>query len=310
VWRVRADDGVFALKSLTVTALRVAFLTEAHAYLNERSTLAPVLRPTTSGALYVEDGSTSYVLMDWLEASDEHVSLSDPDQLAAVAGTMADFHLASSGFRPSVGTDPRDYLGTWPDVYQARIRLLTVLKQDARRGLRGRADDAYLSAVNSILDQADLASQLLERAPYKSWCELSRQRGGFVHQDFAKGNLLLTEDGLKVCDLDAIAIDIPARDLRNLLTRAFREARACRPELVDAALAAYRAKAPLTSGQLEVLMADLLFPHHFVRAARDLYMGLHPDRTPAQAAPRLQFLASLEESKRATLVSGAGEVFV
>jgi spore coat protein I len=35
------------------------------------------------------------------------------------------------------------------------------------------------------------------------------------HQDYGKGNALLTDEGVMVIDLDNVSFDLPARDLRK-----------------------------------------------------------------------------------------------
>lgn len=57
----------------------------------------------------------------------------------------------------------------------------------------------------------------MESSSYK---ELTSEKSSSIvlcHQDYGKGNALLTKEGVYVIDLDGVTFDLPCRDLRKII---------------------------------------------------------------------------------------------
>ncbi len=303
VWKITAHEGSFALKGLAIPPRRVEFLAAAHEHLSRNSRLVPDLVRTNAGGRFADDGRMRYVLSTWV--CGRPPVLCDPRDLVRMVEATARLHLASRGFERGRGMNPRTYLGDWPQAYDRGTELLHEWSLRART-LGRPADSIFVQGYRLLRPQADEARRLLDADAYREWCGAVAARGGFCHQDIARNNLLLGPSGVKVFDLDALAVDLPARDIRKLLNRVFRVTGGWNPTLLRIALEAYRIHAPLTQGRMRVLLADMTFPHLFYRAGRKLYIDGRPPRPEADLLQALERAIAVETSKPAVLASWAG----
>lgn len=300
VWKITAREGSFALKGLAIPPRRVEFLAAAHEHLSRNSRLVPDLVRTKAGSRFADDGRMRYVLSTWV--CGRPAVLCDPRDLVQVVEATARLHQASRGFKRGRGMNPRTYLGDWPQAYDREAELLHDWRLRAQT-LGRPADSIFAEGYRLLRPQADEARRLLDTDAYREWCGAVAARGGFCHQDIARNNLLLGPFGVKVFDLDALAVDLPVRDIRKLLNRVFRLAGGWDPTLLRIALEAYRSRVPLTQGRMRVLLADMTFPHLFYRVGRKLYLDGRPPRHEADLLQSLECAIAVETSKPAALAS-------
>jgi CotS family spore coat protein len=300
VWKITAREGSFALKGLAIPPRRVEFLGAAHEHLSRNSGLVPDLVRTKAGGRFADDGRMRYFLSTWVRG--RPAMLCDPRDLVQVVEATARLHQASQGFKRGRGMNPRTYLGDWPQAFDREAELLHEWRLRAQT-LGRPADSIFAEGYRLLRPQADEARRLLDADAYREWCGAVAARGGFCHQDIARSNLLLGPSGVKVFDLDALAVDLPARDLRKLLNRVFCLAGGWNPTLLRIALEAYRSRIPLTQGRMRVLLADMTFPHLFYRAGRKLYVDGLPPRHEADLLQALEGAIAVETSKPAALAS-------
>ncbi|MEW6032934.1 MAG: CotS family spore coat protein [Bacillota bacterium] len=267
VWEVTTSEGGYALKELAVPPRRVRFLAAAHEHLHG-SGLVPALRRTRTRLSFVDGDEARYTLYGWVDG--RRPSLSRSSDLRLAFSTAGRFHAASHGFRAPADSNPRDYLGAWPVQYEERISRASTFAAAARRRDRP-ADRVFLDALPVLLGRAETARRRLDGLPYPDRCRRWREESGFCHQDFAPSNMVVTESGPVVFDLDRIAVDLPVRDLRKLLNRVFIHLGSWDERLAGELLGAYRRERDLAHEDLELLAVDLLFPHLFMAEARERY---------------------------------------
>ena len=298
VWRVTTERGVFALKALRMPWRRVHFVTLAQAYLRGRCDLVPALLRAEDGGLFVDDGESRYLAMEWVLGRSP--DLTAANDLRQVAASLADFHRASLGFAAPRGANPRSYLGAWPEVYRQEAEALEGFRDLARR-YPGPVETMFLKAFDFIAAQAEVARRLLDEAPYRPWCEEVASTGRLCHQDFSHGNLVIGPGGVRVFDLDAMAVDLPARDLRKLLNRVLIRCWGADQGHLATVLGSYVERQPLDAGCLKVLRADLTFPHSVYRAAREYFLGGRSRLPGDRRAGKLRLLLAVELSKPTVL---------
>jgi len=304
VWRVRAEGGLYALKAVGLSPERMRFLTSAHAFLSDRTDLVPRLFRTENGELFADDGRVRYTLLEWVVGRPP--DLSAPDDLARVAAALARFHTASRGFVEPEGSAPRVYLGRWPRVLRRAMETLERCRAEAG-SLGHPVGAAFLRAFPLLAAQAEEAMRRLWASRYFQWCDEVAAAGGLCHQDFARGNLVISPNGVRVYDLDQVALDLPALDLRKLLNRAFTGAGAWDRSRLETVLRSYRRWHPLDRGRLRVLLADLTFPHLVCRAAARLFFGGDAVSDGDRWAGRLERRLAVELSKPRVLEAFCAE---
>lgn len=281
VWRVIAEGAAYALKRLQLPPERTLFLTAAHEHLNTGG-LVPRLIHTAAGDRFVDAGDECFVLMDWVGG--RRLSYQNLDDVALMAESLAEVHSLSRGFRAPPESAPLDYVGTWPAAYRERCDLI-------------RQSAAQLDDLGGLCSQAERAIEHLAASAYADWCQTFRQSGGFGHQDIAAGNVTLTPRGICIFDLDAIAVDLPARDLRKLINRVFVRRQECSKETLGHLAHAYSQVNQLGINELAVLLIDLEFPH---LTARLLARLAEPGQDPARVdllRQRLGMTAELEQTR-------------
>lgn len=301
VWWVRTTSGMKILKKISNSEQTLRFILDAVRHLRNNGVLLPEVNRTSDGSEYVNIEGTCFVLTDAVEG--KNPSYSSPEEMALIASTLADFHRASEGFRPAEGTKPKYHLGTWPEVYSERL-------EDMRSYYDSLLMKSSLDAIESVIanefpyyyERGKRAIEGLKGNDYMNWSQKAESKGSLCHQDFAAGNLLLT-DGKKLCviDTDSITIDIAARDIRKLLNKVMKKSGKWNAELAAAILHNYQARNPLTPSQWEVVKLDLLFPHLFLGAVNKYFYKRDKEWSYEKYLKRIREMAAFEKTAEPVL---------
>lgn len=211
-------------------------------------------------SFFVHEGY-GIALYHWVGGSDLDM-VENPEHLDEGLRGLAQFHKDFVGFIPSINYQTYNRMGVWPDHYE---KMLDEIKQwKAESEERNTAFHlAYLKIVDEMSAMADQAIQLLEISCYSEWVQEIGEYGYMCHQDYGKGNALLTEKGVYVLDLDNLAYDIPLRDVRKLIGRRMEELEHWDSAGVEYLISCYESIFPLTPEQRKIIYIDLLFPHKF-----------------------------------------------
>ena len=143
---------------------------------------------------------------------------------------------------------------------------------------------------------ADQAIQWLEQSCYSQWVQSIGQYGPLCHQDYGKGNALLTKQGVYILDLDNLAYDIPVRDARKLITKRMERLGRWDSKEIERCAGCYETVFPLTRDQRRVLYIDLLFPHQYYGYVKQFFKKEKPGE-----GSRLIKIVAIEMEKRHVL---------
>ena len=305
VWRVTSGQDDYYLKQMPLTRGYLQFLTGALEHLAEHGVRLPELMSTTSNERVLEDQGKFFILTRGVPGESPEYE----DHLELIVREMARFHKASLGYTPAPDSEPRNLAGTWADHYQNKYEQLTSLKEQAAT----RSDPfsvLFLEHADTFLTRMEQAANRLTSGVYQELCDEFSRNPSLCHQDFTASNLLLTPEGqVVVLDWDSLAYDIPARDLRKLLTKLLKKGE-WSPEISTEVLTWYSEEYPLSSAHVEVLAADLEFPHQFVSMVAKYYAGRTEDWSERKCLQKLQNAIMAEENRLAAagLIRGAGGV--
>ena len=221
--------------------------------------------------------------------------------MSLIASGLANFHRASTGFRPSEGTKPKYHLGTWPEVYSEKLEDIRsyydILLAKGSHDAINQSPQEFLSIMNG-----ERAIEGLKGTDYLDWSQEAENRGSLCHQDFAAGNLLLTDrKELYVLDTDSITIDIAARDIRKLLNKVMKKAGKWNSELAAGIFRNYQAKNPLSRSQWEVVRLDLLYPHLFLGAVSKYCERRDKEWSYEKYLKRIKEMAAFEKTAEPVL---------
>lgn len=301
VWWVRTSSGMKILKKISNSEQTLRFTLDAVRHLRSNGVLLPEVNRTSDGNEYVKIEGTCFVLTDAVEG--RNPSYSSPEEMALIASGLADFHRASEGFRPSEGSKPKYHLGTWPEVYSEGL-------EDMRSYYDSLLMKNSHDAIESIIvrefpyfyERGKKAVEGLKGNDYMNWSQEAESKGSLCHQDFAAGNLLLTDrKKLYVIDTDSITIDIAARDIRKLVNKVMKKSGKWDPELASGIFLHYQARNPLTPSQWEVVRLDLLFPHLFLGAVNKYFYKRDKEWSYEKYMKRIREMAAFERTAEPVL---------
>lgn len=301
VWWVRTTSGMKILKKVSSSEQTLRFTLDAVRHLRKNGVLLPEVNKTSGGGEYVNVAGTCFVLTDAVEG--KNPSYSSPEEMSLIASGLANFHRASTGFRPSEGTKPKYHLGTWPEVYSEKLEdIRSYYDILLAKGSHDAIESVILREFPLYYERGKRAIEGLKGTDYLDWSQEAENRGSLCHQDFAAGNLLLTDrKELYVLDTDSITIDIAARDIRKLLNKVMKKAGKWNSELAAGIFRNYQAKNPLSRSQWEVVRLDLLYPHLFLGAVSKYCERRDKEWSYEKYLKRIKEMAAFEKTAEPVL---------
>lgn len=269
IWKMDTSEGVLCLKRIRKSIPVVEFTSAVQVFLANKGALVARIVPTKEDERYFVHEGYGLILYRWIEGSDLDMERF-ADHLEHGLRGLGRFHLQTAGFVPPEGYEVYDRMGVWPDHYARMLKDLRKWKQAAEEK-PSDFNTVFLSVIDEVIGLGELAFSLLESSCYSNWVAEIGEHGYMCHQDYGKGNALLTEQGVYVLDLDNLAYDIPLRDVRKLIAKRMEELGAWDAAELSHGVSVYRAEFPLTEEQLRILYIDLLFPHHFHGIGKNVF---------------------------------------
>ncbi|NMA25250.1 MAG: phosphotransferase [Clostridiales bacterium] len=150
--------------------------------------------------------------------------------------------------------------------------------------------------MDSMTELADEAMRRLDTSKYR---ELTAEHSSvpvLCHQDYGKGNALLTDEGVMVIDLDNVTLDLPSRDLRKIIGKISQDNNRWDKKTIENILLWYSNVSAVSEDERTVLYIDLLFPHWFFGVVKNQYGKLKDIK-----ASDIERIAALERSKAPVL---------
>ncbi len=294
VWRVDAGGESFILKKMRHEPSRAAFCLGAQRYACHNGARVPAVLPALSGDDYVLVDGQVFALHSFIEG--RSASWSRPGDFQKGIEALADLHLRSRGYRPPEGARVSTKLGSWPRQYQSMIERFEKWRQVAVLNPDNALNQVFLKSVDRAATLAGAALDMIRRCGYAELCSGFERRPGVCHQDYGEGNSVVHGDEAYIIDLDGVTFDLPARDLRKVITKSMIARQAWEQSYADRILSWYERVNPLTHEDRTALFVDLLFPHTFHDVAKNPF---HKGK-PTPAAKILE-AARFEVSKAAAL---------
>lgn len=271
IWRVKTDAGYKYLKKSKLGPAELEFIYEALEYLYASS--FPSVLPLTlsqNGIPFAERQGELYVLTDWVFSRE--VDFGILMDLRRASRFLAEFHLKSQGFSPSINLPARTAWLNWPSKMELRLRQmdhfqqLALSEQDISDFSR-----LYLSYFDYYRSQGEVAYQALMCSSYLKVATTAAANRSFCHHDFSARNLLHTfDDRFVLIDFDYSLLDLRIHDLINLIVRNLKHSD-WDLELCRFILKEYHQVAPLTEEEIEVMRILLVWPHDFWQVGLQYY---------------------------------------
>lgn len=296
VWWIKNPDGYKILKKQSNSKETVDFIIAAVEYLQRKGIRIPKIIKTVAGKNYAYSNNSCYILSEAVYG--KNPDYGSPGELKKTVQEMAGFHRSSVGFIPPADCKPRIHLGKWPEKYKADTDKFRNFYASENSQLQHSAfGSVILKEFSYFLKRIEDSIAGLEGSCYAGWVNSCVDTGCLCHQDFAAGNLVLTETGeFFVLDMDSVTIDIPIRDIRKLLLKIMKKRGGWDVGLTRDILAWYQEKNPLDASQWQVLKWELLYPHLFAGIMGKYYERREKSWTEEKYLKRLKEMVNIEKT--------------
>lgn len=290
VWMVNTQQRTYCLKKLNNRLEHVHFSIQAQKYLKDRHAQVPAIVNTQKGASYVIHRKRVFVLYEWIHGIKP--DFSSKADLKQSIQALARLHIASNGFVPRSSCRVPTKWGKWPKDYDDKIEKLRRIKR------AGKFSHKRHKRMDEMIEQGNLAQKLLSESFYARWIRKANKE--ICHTDFKERNVVKTRNGCVILDLDRICLDLPVRDLRQIVHAIMLQKGKWDKRLFKKIVAWYTAVNPFTVKQRTVLYIDCLFPHLYCRAAASL--ARRYSRISSEIAKQTDVIYKIERAKRKYLL--------
>lgn len=289
VWKFESNKGVFCLKRLKQTLDKALFSVNAQIYIKDAGGNVPGIYLDKHGEPIVMVKDQLFVVYEWLNGRDLNFN-NDSDLSLALAG-LAKFHATSKGYSAKEGARISSKLSKWPSQYESMKCKLSNWREIAKTK-NSQSDQAYVNSVDDIIIIAEQAIKKLEESKYHELTSMDSKVPVLCHQDFGRGNAILTDKGIIILDLDGVSFDLPARDLRKIIGKMAENRSKWDINNIQDIINWYSCVNPVSEDEKTVLYIDLLFPHWFFGLVKNQF-----DNNKAIKSSEIDRIAKLEMSK-------------
>lgn len=296
VWKVITGNDTFCLKRLKHTKEKALFSVEAQRYIRSKGGLVPDIILNRAHEAITDRNDELFVLYEWIEGKQLNFGNKE-DFMAAMEG-LAHFHKSSKGYRPPEGARVSTKIAKWPDQYRSMLNRLTEWKSVSARKAGTPVHDAYLKWVDPIIALGEKAIRYLEGSSYGDLSAPNSQAIVLCHQDYGKGNGLLTPDGVWILDMDGVTFELAARDLRKIILKTMEDKGKWHEESMLEIISWYERANTLSMEEKRMVYIDTLFPHGFFGTVKNQFQKNKPVK-----ALSIEQIGRIEMSKENSLES-------
>lgn len=271
VWKIVTAGGPLCLKRLNQSYDKALFSVNAQIYIKKSGGNVPGIIINRKGEALTTFNDQLFVLYEWLEGRD--LDFGNPSDLRNAINGLAWFHLYSKGYLPAYDSRISTKLGKWPEQYASMLNKLDSWSQTAKPDTLQPSFSAYNAYTSSIIDIGRIALNLIKTSAYEEITAAGSGSTVLCHQDYGRGNALMTGKGVYVLDLDGVTFDLPARDLRKIVGKTAENRSRWQLESINEIIGWYEEIHPLSKKEKVVLYIDLLFPHWYYGLVKNLFQA-------------------------------------
>lgn len=290
VWKIRTGSETLCLKRLKQTYDKALFSVNAQVYIKNKGGNVPEIMFNINNQPITIYNDQLFVVYDWLNGRDLNFGISK-DLESAVKG-LAKFHMFSKGYKPVENARTSSKLGKLPEQYASMKSKFSEWKAVAEGNASAPHHSTYLKYADSMIAIAGRAIELINKSSYDSLTGPGSDSVVLCHQDYGKGNALMTDNGIYVLDLDGVTFDLPARDLRKIIGKQAENKNHWSVCLINEVIDWYTQINPMDEKEKHVLYIDLLFPHWFFGLVKNIYKS-----NKAVKPAKIEKICKLEQYK-------------
>lgn len=300
VWKVFTKKGTFCLKRLKQTEEKALFSVEAQRYIKSNGGNVPGVILNKTHEAITDMNNELFVLYEWIEG--KHLNFDKKEDLMAAMEGLAHFHKFSKGYQPPESARVSTKIAKWPDQYRSMQSRLNEWKSISSQKAGTAVYDAYLEWVDPIMALGEKAIQYLEGSSYSALSIPGSSAVVLCHQDYGKGNGLLTPGGVWILDMDGVTFELAARDLRKIILKTMENQGKWQEESMMEIVSWYEKANKLSVEEKKMVYIDTLFPHSFFGTVKNQFIKNKPVK--ASSIERIGKIEMSKENSLKSLING------
>ncbi len=293
IWKFSHNGATMCLKRLRHSEEKALFSVYAQIYIHDNGGNVPGVILNSAGSAITRRGEQLFVVYSWIDGRD--LNFDNPRDLGMAVEGLGRVHKVSIGYTPPERARVSSKLGKWPAQYKSMRTKLSEWKELSRQKAQPQYG-CYLKCVDGVIDIADRAIGAIHSSGYGPLTSMEFKQCPLCHQDYGKGNALLSGGDVCVLDFDGVTHDLVARDLRKIIGKQMEDGGGWRQDRIDEIIGWYENGNKLSDEEKEILTVDLLFPHWFFAEVKDLFK-----KNKAIASNKIERAAKFEQSKLSVL---------
>jgi spore coat-associated protein S len=267
IWKIGTDQGMLFLKKVPRNEAETKFILAAVEYLREKGVHFPEIYSAKNNQRYVKDGNDCYILLEAIEG--EIPRYQDESDILHVTSELAKFHRASAGFKAPLDSQPLNKLENWEQTYLLNTEIVSHFHPRKNALIRKKLTKKYQTQFLKCLKRIDQMEAFLKSGGMAAWKQKIGESGGLCHQDFNRWNLRVTPAGdIYILDIDTLAVDLPATDIRSFVYNYVRVEKTANPETIYKIFENYHRVNPLTAEEWEIVKKWLLYPRDLINLCK------------------------------------------
>lgn len=295
VWKLKYNSKYYCLKRLKQTLDKVLFSVNAQIYINGKNGKVPSVILNINNSPITSFDNQLFVLYEWVEGRD--LNFKNASDFKEALRGIANFHNVSRGYIPPCEARVSSKFGKWMDQYNSMKNKFLKWKELSYTTPSLPHYNAYIKSVDSIIDIANRAIELLKKSKWEKIKSLESEYAVLCHQDYGRGNALLNSEGIYIIDLDGVTFDLCTRDLRKIIGKESENKRKWDISFINTSLGWYEEVNPIKNEEKEIFIIDLLYPHWFYGLVKNIFIN-----NKTIKASEIEGIARFEQSKVSSLM--------
>ncbi|HBC97602.1 MAG TPA: CotS family spore coat protein [Clostridium sp.] len=266
VYMISTDKGEKILKKVEYTLDELKFIYEVLDYVRSKFPRVINFVKNKSGHIYTIWKGDMYCIMDMVNGKE--CNFSNPVDLDIASKGLAEYHLASEGFKSSMNNKYNN--GRLIDVFKRRVQEMEFFRSIADiHEKKTEFDKIFIYNSRHYIREIEKSEKLLEKSCYYKLCS-EEDKIAVCHHDLAYHNILINDNKAYFVDFDYAIIDLKVHDLCNFINKVVKNF-AFDIEKTRLIINSYCTENTLSDRELEVLYAMLNFPNDFYTISKDYY---------------------------------------
>lgn len=265
---IDTDQGRKHLRQCQCSENRIVYVHDAKVHLFKNGfTCLDTYSEAVNGNPYMEIDNQYFVMTPYIDARE--CEFGDDNDALRASVALASMHKSGKGFKPRLGLSVPSDLGKLPESLGKRYDEILRMRRKAERE-RGAFDYIYLDCVDKFIDLAEKSLNIFNGLEYPRLVKKALLDGGICHHDYSYQNILIAGSQTYITGFESCSDEIRIYDVVNLLRRKMRK---CNWNMQKASLLldAYTEISPISSDEIIIMKAMLLFPQKFWRVANRYY---------------------------------------